>query len=208
MKTTAIILGLFLTSAFAQVQTEPVDPGGCNKAKWGMKQSQILNVFPEAKLYEVPGIERGSKRLVFGLRGFQIERMKFEVRFYFDADERLKEVGLSPEGGETKIRGITTLALPAKDNLLIALTDKYGKPDAKAPERTGKYSISYEWEWLFPKTAITLRCVDFGEGEGGILSNSGTGSVKIEARFEVHQPFGDRSTESVPRVSVSGRDLR
>jgi hypothetical protein len=40
---------------------------------------------------------------VFGLKGFQIDRMKFEVRFYFDTDERLKEVGLSPEGGETKI---------------------------------------------------------------------------------------------------------
>jgi hypothetical protein len=173
-----------------------------------MTQAQILDVFPEAKLYEVPGIERGSKRLVFGMKGFQIDRMKFEVRFYFDSDERLREVGLSPEGGETRIPGVTTLARTAKDSLLIALTDKYGKPDAKAPERTGKYSIAYEWEWLFPKTAITLRYVDFGEGEGGILSNSGTGSVKIEARFEVHQPFGDRSTESVPRVSVSGRDLR
>ncbi len=26
-------------------------------------------------------------------------RMNFEVRFYFDSDERLREVGLSPEGG-------------------------------------------------------------------------------------------------------------
>jgi hypothetical protein len=171
MKRTIALLGtMFLAVAIGQEKTAAIDPGGWNKAKWGMNQSQISNVFPEAKLYEVPGIERGSKRLVFGMKGFQIDRMKFEVRFYFDSDERLKEVGLSPEGGETRIRGVTTLALPARDNLLIALTDKYGKPDAKAPERTGKYSISYEWEWLFPKTAITLRYVDFGEGEGGILS--------------------------------------
>jgi hypothetical protein len=68
-----------------------------------MNQSQISDVFPEAKLYEVPGIERGSKRFVFGMKGFQIDRMKFEVRFYFDSDERLREVGLSPEGGETRI---------------------------------------------------------------------------------------------------------
>ncbi len=166
----SVIKRPFLAVAIGQEKTAPIDPGGWNKAKWGMNQSQISNVFPEAKLYEVPGIERGSKRLVFGMKGFQIDRMKFEVRFYFDSDERLREVGLSPEGGETRIRGVTTLALPARDNLLIALTDKYGKPDAKAPERTGKYSISYEWEWLFPKTAITLRYVDFGEGEGGILS--------------------------------------
>ena len=43
--------------------------------------------------------------------GVQIDRMKFEVRFYFDTDERLKEVGLSPEGGETKIAGITIFYL-------------------------------------------------------------------------------------------------
>ena len=168
--TLLLLAGLAFLPAVAQEKAAPVDPDGWSKAKWGMNQSQILNVFPEAKLYEVPGIERGSKRLVFGMKGFQIDRMKFEVRFYFDSDERLREVVLSPEGGETRIRGVTTLALPARDNLLIALRDKYGKPDAKAPERTGKYSISYEWEWLFPKTAITLHYVDFGEGEGGILS--------------------------------------
>jgi hypothetical protein len=169
--TLLLLAGLaFLPSTVAQEKAVPVDPGGWSKAKWGMNQSQILNVFPEAKLYEVPGVEPGSKKLVFGIKGFQIDRMKFEVRFYFDSDERLREVGLSPEGGETRIPGVTTLARTAKDNLLIALTDKYGKPDAKAPERTGKYSLAYEWEWLFPKTAITLRYVDFGEGEGGILT--------------------------------------
>src|SRR6266849_11215242 len=65
MKRTIVLLGtMFLAAAIGQEKTAPIDPGGWNKAKWGMNQSQISDVFPEAKPYEVPGIERGSKRLL------------------------------------------------------------------------------------------------------------------------------------------------
>ena len=65
MKRTIVLLGtMFLAVAIGQEKTAPIDPGGWNKAKWGMNQSQISDVFPEARLYEVPGIERGSKRLL------------------------------------------------------------------------------------------------------------------------------------------------
>src|SRR5216683_2998878 len=65
MKRTIVLLGtMFLAVAIGQEKTAPIDPGGWNKAKWGMNQSQISDVFPEAKPYEVPGIERGSKRLL------------------------------------------------------------------------------------------------------------------------------------------------
>ncbi len=134
---------------WAQGQVD--DPGGWTKAKWGMSRAQVSTAFPDATMQTDPI----SKKPVLAINGFPIQKVTFFVRFIFSQTDELQEVLLEPEGD----RAVYPRA--ASSNLLSALTDKYGRPEETTP-RHDRFSVRYEWKWLFPVTSMTLTFNDYG----------------------------------------------
>lgn len=142
----AVLTILFAASALLLGQDSKLDPEGWTKAKWGITQAEVKKIFPEA--VELTN-EIGRRYLA--LTGFTIETTKFTVGFAFDKEDRLTGVALKPED-----RGpANAVAKFAQIFLLEKLTDKYGKP-TQASEDSNEYGTTRKWEWLFPKTKITL----------------------------------------------------
>lgn len=135
------------------------DPGGWTKAKWGMTQAQVLQVFPEAHLisysWDAPR-RKGDRRpedpprVFFGLEHLTIgaSPITYIVEFTFKAGA-LESV---------KIENDQRARHGASSGLLLSgLREKYGEPVTVTTERPFSFVLLCNWEWMLPQTVITLH---------------------------------------------------
>lgn len=148
------VIGLIPLTLLAQThQNVSADPGGWTKAKWGMNEKQIKAAFPQTSQ-----VKNANGDLALGITGYPIGPVKYTVTFWFSETGGLRNVDLeSEEEGPPH-----AVAEWVKMNLLPQLTDKYGKPTQTTNEPNEQGGGSTQgWEWLFPKTRITLTWVRY-----------------------------------------------
>ena len=128
MKTFLIIL----TSAVLCYAEESGKTSDWAKTQWGMTDQQVRAIYPDAVV--VSPKARGKpppKEAKLKLESYLIGRDSFEVKFFFDADGGLDEVDVSKDA-KYDWELLSTL-----HNLEDLLTQKYGPPSLRAPERDG-----------------------------------------------------------------------
>jgi hypothetical protein len=157
----SLILSLSASSLLAQ-DSKPQDPGGWNKAKWGMKKDAIIAEF-DGKPHMAPNPIGEGEDLT--LDEFPIGTMLFNVRFVFEesVERGLMEVMLSPNGDQR------VFPRPAYSNLLSALTEKYGNPTSTREESLSSGGISRQAEWLLTVTRIRIALSDYGRSYAGFM---------------------------------------
>jgi hypothetical protein len=111
------------------------DPGGWSKAKWGMTDAQLSEVFGAETLY-IDG--HVAVHLTVG-------DILCHAMMHFDKDGHLNLIGIGP----VKIDDMTDALYL---NLQEMLVQKYGRP-WKSDEENGITSL----QWTFPTTLITLQ---------------------------------------------------
>lgn len=165
-----LLLGIVAVAGLAQNPGD--DPGGWTKAKWGMTEDQIKAAFPDAAQVR---FFRETNRL--GLPAYNIDRIRFEVVFGFDASGALQEVTLFDEFTAEGMRqftdtqrlsaipGVATGIENVKGDLLNSLTTKYGKFSDHAITEKGTQD---EWSWLFPSTTVKLQWRHAGDSIDGV----------------------------------------
>jgi len=155
------------------------DPGGWTKAKWGMTQAQIVEAYSgQTRLRDYSAPKPHS---VLEIAGISIGTgPPYKASFSFDKASRLSSVLIEPATG---MSGTGSVASVAKSNLLTALTDKYGLPQADTPipahDDYGMHKITYKWTWIFPTTVISLNYVDYGSS----MSTGVTGITYLSYRL-------------------------
>lgn len=151
----AVGLASWSATAAAQAQrreskpaAQAADPGGWQKARWGMSQRQVAAAVPGAQEFDVKTKTGVSRE--FGLPAYDVEGCNFRVEFDFDA-EKLKSVSLDLTGDKNPINcpGI----------IMGGLKDRYGAPSSNDTSVfPGMVRVTTETlEWIFPKSIVRVR---------------------------------------------------
>jgi hypothetical protein len=145
-------------------QNVSVDPGGWTKAKWGMKEKQIKAVFPQATQ-----VKDANGDVSLGISGYRIDPIKYTATFGFDEGGGLTSVAFDPEEEGPR----HAVAEWVKMNLLEGLTDKYRKPTQVTDDKDEDgFSSTRTWQWLFPRTRITLTWVTHADPDAKHLDRT------------------------------------
>ena len=128
-----------------KLNNNSADPRGgeWNNTKWGMTESEILSLYPEAIKDTVENSQDYS--LVRKTKTTVLDR-PFIVYFGFN-NNRLVSVRLVYDGNDFDMACI---------KLESALIDKYGNTPQQASNISGIFSYSYQW--FLPLTRINLSC--------------------------------------------------
>ena len=166
---TILITGLCFVSScqvgkLAQPQVQvaaigPKDPGGWDKIRWGMTLDQARAIYPEqAKSPEniIEAFSFGHLLNELMLQGVQV------------GDDMVANVQLWSVPSTKLVRRIYVgLKLPAegaRDELLVALTQKYGAPTFRESRKVTCRQQT-EDSWIFPSTSIKLWFSEIREGK-------------------------------------------
>jgi hypothetical protein len=149
----------------AQQRTGPAeDPGGWNKAKWGMTRDQLVQAFGD----QVKEFETLNGK-AFGIPSWSISDRAYSVSLVFDKLDRVDEVKISPLGtARRKAVGskpdffVVPLqkAAASRTELFTLLRDKYGEPITNSMEHVGGGGIRCWFRWFLPRTEIFLSTLE------------------------------------------------
>jgi hypothetical protein len=121
---------------------------GWNDARFGMNVQEVQKAYPKARLLKETSRKKFNCRLQ--LDGLQIGADEYTVRFYFDPEDRLSQVGITM-ADSVKVDVISQIAT---ETLRDKLTEKYG-----APTSTNKELNERSWLWLKEGLVVKLEYV-------------------------------------------------
>ena len=140
------------------------DINGWRKAKWGMTERQIVNVF-SGEAIQLPAKEEHKEGSYanLGINNYDIDGDKYKVRFLMDKNtQKLKEVIIMP-----MMKNPYDFYYKRLQEMLI---DKYGSPDYNReetdPDRVAT-KTDYKTVWNFPSTKIELTYIQVETNVGG-----------------------------------------